>query len=188
MSALIHELLTASADRTPDARAVKFKSEEISYADLRQRVERFAQGLIAAGLQKQQRVAVYLPKRPETVVTIFGAPMAGGVFVPVNPLLKPPQVAHILRDCAVRVLVTSAQRATELATEIEQSPDLRPEEVDRRPESMGRAISNTEITMVCPHSALCDPANGFLCSIGRKEEMISGYRVSPTEAEEVPFA
>ena len=45
MSALIHELLTASADRTPDARAVKFKSEEISYADLRQRVERFAHGL-----------------------------------------------------------------------------------------------------------------------------------------------
>jgi acyl-CoA ligase (AMP-forming) (exosortase A-associated) len=51
--------------------------------------------------------------------------MAGGVFVPVNPLLKPPQVGHILRDCAVRVLVTSAQRATELTDELAQSPELR---------------------------------------------------------------
>ena len=41
---------------------------------------------------------------------MFGAAAAGGVFVPVNPLLKPEQVAYILADCNVRVLVTSADR------------------------------------------------------------------------------
>ena len=41
---------------------------------------------------------------------MFGAAAAGGVFVPVNPLLKPEQVAYILSDCNVRVLVTSADR------------------------------------------------------------------------------
>jgi acyl-CoA synthetase (AMP-forming)/AMP-acid ligase II len=39
---------------------------------------------------------------------MFGAALAGAVFVPVNPLLKPEQVAYILADCNVRVLVTSA--------------------------------------------------------------------------------
>ena len=125
MSALIHELLTASAARCPTARALKFKKTELSYAQLAELTDSFASGLVAAGVARQERVAVYLPKRPETVATIFGATTAGCVFVPVNPLLKPPQVGHILRDCAVRVLVTTAQRLTELADELAQSPELR---------------------------------------------------------------
>ena len=124
MTALIHELLTRSAARTPDACAIKFRKDEVSYGDLAGRIGRFAQGLLVAGLQRQERVAVYLPKRPETVTTIFGATMAGGVFVPVNPLLKPPQVGHILRDCAVKVLVTSAARAADLADELARSPGV----------------------------------------------------------------
>ncbi|HWJ07426.1 MAG TPA: AMP-binding protein, partial [Steroidobacteraceae bacterium] len=125
MTALLHDLLAYSADRTPEVRALKFRTTDVSYAVLATLVERFAGALVSAGLRKQERVGVYLPKRPETVATIFGAPHAGGVFVPINPLLKPPQVGHILRDCNVRVLVTSAQRASELADELRQSPDLR---------------------------------------------------------------
>ena len=125
MTALLHELPIVSADRTPDAAALRFKKSEFSYAQLASLIERFACGLLALGLAKQERVAVYLPKRPETVATIFGTAHAGGVFVPVNPLLKPPQVGHILRDCAVRVLVTSAQRATELVDELAQCAELR---------------------------------------------------------------
>ena len=125
MTALLHELVAHSACRTPDAIALRFKRADLSYGDLETLVERFAGALVGAGLTKQDRVVVYLPKRPETVVTIFGAPAAGGVFVPINPLLKPPQVGHILRDCTVRVLVTSAQRAAELAEELRACRDLR---------------------------------------------------------------
>jgi acyl-CoA synthetase (AMP-forming)/AMP-acid ligase II len=115
MTALLHELLTASAERALDVAALKLKRAEFTYVQVARLGERFASGLRAAGLSKQERVAVYLPKRPETVVTIFGATQAVGVLVPINPLPKPPQVVHILRDRAVRVLVTSAQRAAELA-------------------------------------------------------------------------
>ena len=69
-----------------------------------------AGGLVRVGLRRGERVAVYLEKRVEMVVTAFGTAAAGGVFVPVNPLLKPEQVGYILRDCNVRVLVTSAER------------------------------------------------------------------------------
>ena len=58
--------------------------------------------------ERDDRVAVYLEKRIETVESICGASAAGGVFVPINPLLKPQQVAYILDDCGVRVLVTTA--------------------------------------------------------------------------------
>jgi acyl-CoA ligase (AMP-forming) (exosortase A-associated) len=66
-----------------------------------------------------------LEKRPEFVTAAFGAMRAGAVFVPVNPLLKPEQVGYILRDCNVRVLVTSSVRLEPLAETLAQCPDLR---------------------------------------------------------------
>jgi acyl-CoA synthetase (AMP-forming)/AMP-acid ligase II len=77
------------------------------------------------GLARSERVAVYLDKRFETVIACFGAAAAGGVFVPVNPLLKSEQVGHILRDCNARVLVTSAERLTLLEAALGACPDLR---------------------------------------------------------------
>ena len=68
-------------------------------------------GLTELGLERGDRVAVFLEKRLETVASIFGTSAAGGVFVPVNPLLSPQQVAYILADCDVRVLVTPPARS-----------------------------------------------------------------------------
>jgi len=70
-------------------------------------------------------VAIYLEKRFETVIASFGTVAAGLVFVPVNPLLKPEQVAYILRDCNVGVLVTSPERLTLLQDALTHCPDLR---------------------------------------------------------------
>ncbi len=80
---------------------------------------------MALGLARCDRVAIYLDKRVETVVASFGAPHAGGVFVPINPLLKPEQVAFILQDCNVRVLITSPERLALLPDALAQCPDLR---------------------------------------------------------------
>ena len=111
MAFLLHQLIAHSAQRTPDAPALLCKQETWSYRDLQQQVERVAAGLRALGVERDERVAIYLPKQFETVSAMFGALAAGGVFVPVNPVLKAEQVGHILRDCATRVLVTSADRA-----------------------------------------------------------------------------
>jgi long-subunit acyl-CoA synthetase (AMP-forming) len=54
----------------------------------------------------------------------FGAARAGGAFVPVNPLLKGPQVAHILRDSAASVLVTAAERLADLEPVLDDLPAL----------------------------------------------------------------
>jgi len=124
MTTLLHELIRHSADRRPDAEALRFKHGSRSYGDLASDVAAAANGLMRAGLARQDRVAIYLPKRFETVASFFGATAAGCVFVPVNPLLKPPQVGHILRDCAARLLITTAQRAAELADELAASHDL----------------------------------------------------------------
>lgn len=122
---LLHDLITRAADRSPDARALSHGDDSLSYAALHQDVRRFAGGLSVLGLARGERVAVYLEKRFEAVVASFGTTAAGGVFVPLNPLLKPDQVAYILRDCGVRVLVSTPERHAALGAALSECPELR---------------------------------------------------------------
>jgi acyl-CoA ligase (AMP-forming) (exosortase A-associated) len=121
---VLHELPLIAAERTPHAIALHDGSAAMSYADLAGHIRGFAGTLSALGIRRGDRVAVYLDKRMETVVASFGAPAHGAVFVPINPLLKPDQVAYILNDCDVRVLVTSEERLQSLLPAIAGCPDL----------------------------------------------------------------
>jgi len=124
-STLLPELITESAEHRPDAPALSAGGEARTYATLAQDVASFAEGVVHLGLGRGERLGIYLEKRFETVIGAFGAAAAGGVFVPLNPILKPQQVAYILRDCSVRVLVTSAERLAALDPELDHCPDLR---------------------------------------------------------------
>src|SRR5687768_2399780 len=124
MADLLHELIFKSADRFPGKQALIHQKNRISYAALAEDINSAGVAMLALGLGRSERVAVYLEKRGETVIALFGAAAAGGVFVPVNPLLKPEQVAYILRDCNVRILVTSADRLKLLAPVLPQCHDL----------------------------------------------------------------
>ena len=122
---LLHHLIAASAQRNPDAPALTFAGATQSYAEIDAAIGRFAAGLLALGLERSERVAIYLDKRPETVTAFFGTSAAGGVFVPVNPILKAEQVGYILQDCNVRVLVTSPERFATLCDTLAGCHDLR---------------------------------------------------------------
>jgi len=124
-SVLLPELIAVAAQRAPQAMALTHGEASLSYADLHAQVNQFAAGLMALGITRSERVAIYLEKRFETVIASFGAPAAGAVFVPVNPLLKPEQVAFILQDCNVRVLLTSPERFALLQDHLPSCHDLR---------------------------------------------------------------
>ena len=124
-SFLLPDLISRSAAATPQSFALTYGAMSLTYADLAGQVSAFASGLIQLKLARGERVAIYLEKRFETVIASFGAPAAGLVFVPVNPLLKPEQVAFILQDCNVRVLVTSPERLAGLTDALASCPDLR---------------------------------------------------------------
>lgn len=124
MSELLYDLILQSATRSPDKEAVVHKKRSLTYATLADNIQSVAQGLLNLGLSPNERVAVYLPKQMESVSALFGASLAGGVFVPVNPLLKPEQVGYILQDCNVRTLVTSADRARLLSATLSECHDL----------------------------------------------------------------
>ncbi len=122
---LLHELIAVSADRVPENLALTQGQSHLTYRALQEGVSAFSSGLLQLGLQRGERVAIYLEKRFETVIASFGTPAAGGVFVPLNPLLKAEQVGYILRDCNVRTLVTSPERLALLADTLPACHDLR---------------------------------------------------------------
>lgn len=122
---LLHELLRAAAERDEARPALTRGEQSLSYGELLAACESFAGGLSALGLARGERVGIYLDKRVEFVAAAFGTTAAGGAFVPLNPLLKADQVAHILRDCKVRVLVSSPERLALLAPGLGACHDLR---------------------------------------------------------------
>jgi acyl-CoA ligase (AMP-forming) (exosortase A-associated) len=124
-STLLPDLISYAAGRNASAPALTYGKSTLNYGELQASISRFASGLIGLGLARGERVAIYLEKRFETVIASFGAPAAGGVFVPLNPLLKPEQVGYIMRDCNVRVLVTSPERLTLLREALTDCHDLR---------------------------------------------------------------
>jgi acyl-CoA ligase (AMP-forming) (exosortase A-associated) len=124
MRTRLPDLVAESARRRGDSPALTFAGSTLSYAQLWREIERIAAGLQRVGLQRGERVAVYLDKRLEAVLAMFGASASGGVFVPINPLLRPKQVAHILADCGVRVLVTSTERFALLRDELQQAKSV----------------------------------------------------------------
>lgn len=125
MSSLIQDFIAKSASHAPQMVALREPNGQVDYEVLANQVGQAASLFLSLGLARRERVAVYMDKRIDTVVALFGAAAAGGVFVPVNPLLKPEQVSHILKDCNVRVLITTPERLEMLRVVLAGCHDLR---------------------------------------------------------------
>ena len=148
MRTRLHDLLIEKAEASGSGPAVTYKGATLDYAALADSVLAFAAGLGRLSLERGQRVAVALEKRIETVVAILGTSAADGVFVPVNPILKSPQVSYVLADCDVTVLVTTEQRWLLLAEHVGQLPALEHVVlVDAAPDGPGRAVAPDRVAV-----------------------------------------
>ncbi len=114
MVRVIHDLLIKSTQKFADKPAVFFKDNKMSYQEIYVQSLKLASFLRSRGIQKSNRIAFFLEKRFEKVVTIFGISMAGGVFVPIRKLSHPHQASYIINNCDSKVLITTAQKLNTL--------------------------------------------------------------------------
>lgn len=94
--------------------ALFYEGRELSYGELSLLERAFCRRLKAAGIEAGERVAIYLPNTPEFVVAFLAVLRAGGVVVPVNPLLKNNEIEHILQDSSASYMVASERLLDEL--------------------------------------------------------------------------
>ncbi|HND35530.1 MAG TPA: acyl-CoA ligase (AMP-forming), exosortase A system-associated [Nitrosomonas sp.] len=124
MPHLFHELIYKAANCGAKSEALISQQHRLDYLELAEQTQKLATGFIKIGIARGERLAVYLEKRVEGVTALFAASAAGGVFVPINPLLKAEQVSYILSDCNVRILVTSISRFNLLKSVLTNCHDL----------------------------------------------------------------
>lgn len=116
MDYLIHHMLATSSERFPKKEALVYGKERLTFQDMAMLTGRIGRGLQRLGLQRGDRVGIYLDPSIPQVISFFGISLAGGVFVPINPFLLPEQVVHIINDCEIKFLLTSGEK-------LKQSPD-----------------------------------------------------------------
>ncbi|HEX8390772.1 MAG TPA: amino acid adenylation domain-containing protein, partial [Longimicrobium sp.] len=105
---LFPERFARQAARTPGAVALVHGAEQVTYAELDARANRLAHRLAALGVGPEVCVGLHLPRTPEMVVAMLAVLKAGGAYVPLDARLPADRIAHVLRDCAARVLLSRA--------------------------------------------------------------------------------
>ncbi|HEX7332371.1 MAG TPA: amino acid adenylation domain-containing protein [Pyrinomonadaceae bacterium] len=102
----LHELITAQAERTPNAIALKFDKQVVSYRELNHRATQLAHHLRTLGVGPDVLVSIFMERSVEMVVALLAVLKAGGAYVPIDPAYPPERVAFILEDTAAPVLLT----------------------------------------------------------------------------------
>ncbi|HEX6701788.1 MAG TPA: amino acid adenylation domain-containing protein [Gaiellaceae bacterium] len=104
----LSQLIEEQVERTPDAPAVAFGREELSYRELNERANRLAHRLRALGVGPEERVGVFCERSPELVVALLAVLKSGGAYVPVDPAYPEERIRFMLEDAQPRVVVTTA--------------------------------------------------------------------------------
>lgn len=112
----LHDLLGNATEHDPSKTAVIDGSEQYTYEDLNRHSASLAAALQDAGVDRGDRVAVYLEKSWESIVAMLAASRAGAAYVNLNPLFKAPQVEYIARDCGARVAIADSQKLEDVAS------------------------------------------------------------------------
>lgn len=110
MIQIIPELVATQAKKNPDNLALADARGWLNYEQLQQSIIDTASAMQQLELAPRQRVAIFLPKVTEAVIAMFATSCMGGIFVPINPILKAKQVQHIISDCDAQLLVTNNAR------------------------------------------------------------------------------
>lgn len=122
---LVQDFLERSVNRLPDKIALICNGKSLSYAEINEQANRLANQLKAQGLERGDRVALYLPNSVELAIAIFAALKAGGVFVPINHTTKEDKLTYILNNCQAKVLLTSGKQISLVRQLIDKVPSLK---------------------------------------------------------------
>ncbi len=122
---LVNNFLEDSAERFPDKVALVCGGQRLTYAQIDEQANRVANGLLELGVQRGDRVAVWLPNAVETVVAIFAILKAGATFTVINATTKYDKLAYVLNNCAASALFAPGRHDEQVAQLFEDVPSLR---------------------------------------------------------------
>ncbi|UXY50549.1 non-ribosomal peptide synthetase [Pseudomonas tohonis] len=116
----VHQLIETQVQRTPDAPALAFGAETLSYAELNRRANRLAHALIARGVGPDSLVGIAVERSIEMVVGLLAILKAGGAYVPLDPEYPAERLAYMLDDSGVKLLLSQSHLELPLAEDVQR--------------------------------------------------------------------
>ncbi|RWO20570.1 MAG: amino acid adenylation domain-containing protein, partial [Mesorhizobium sp.] len=113
----IHELFEQQVQKAPEAVALVFEDERLSYGELNARANRLAHHLIGLGVRPDQPVAICLERSPAMVVGLLAILKAGGAYLPLDPAYPCARLRQVVDDAAPRLLLCDAAGRAALGAE-----------------------------------------------------------------------
>jgi amino acid adenylation domain-containing protein len=104
-SELLSDWLRRTAAATPDAQAIIEETRVTRFRDLFEQAASLAVRFVERGVQKQDRIALVLPKTTEAIVSVFASLLAGAIYVPIHPQWPKERIEATLSDCAARLVI-----------------------------------------------------------------------------------
>ncbi|WP_432407296.1 amino acid adenylation domain-containing protein [Wukongibacter sp. M2B1] len=105
----VHNLFEEQVMRIPEAVAVVFGDEEITYKGLNQRANQLARRLRKEGVRPNDCVGIMVEKSIEMIVGILGIIKAGGAYVPIDPMYPEARIGYMINDCEAKVMLTDGK-------------------------------------------------------------------------------
>ena len=121
----VEEFLEQSAHRFGNKTALGTGDQRLTYAEIEAQCNRLARALVAEGIERGDRVAIYLENSAEAVISIFGILKAGAVFLVVNPTTKAEKLTYILNNCRAAGLITHAGKTGAIQDCLRETSHLR---------------------------------------------------------------
>ncbi len=121
---LLGEALLISAKKNPGKIAIITREKEFSYAALKESALKLSAYLIDSGIQKGERIAIYMSNSWESIVAVYATTLSGGVFLFINPQTKANKLQYILNDCSATICIAEGSLSNEISQALENAPTI----------------------------------------------------------------
>lgn len=143
---LVNDFLLNSFYDFPDKEALVYSKERFTYEELNKKAENLSNFLLSLNILKSDRVIIFLENSVESVVSIFGILNAGGVFIVVNPLVKPKKLQYMINDSQTKILITDQQHFDQIKNVMNACPSLQTILlVDKKGEESNYDLENIDV-------------------------------------------
>jgi amino acid adenylation domain-containing protein len=164
----VHRLIERQVEQTPDAIALVFEDQQLSYAELNTRANQLAHRLIKLGIGPETRVGIAVERSIEMVVGLLAILKAGGAYVPLDPEYPAERLAYMIEDSGVTLLLTQSHLQDRLTRLLTERAALEPGSQTRKNLEAGLGIAPT--VSRDPHSSLTE---GALAGVAQVERAVS---------------
>lgn len=145
MAFLLHQLLSESAAKYPDKEAIVFRDQSMTYAELERETNKLAHTLSGIGVDRGERVGIYMNRCITSIVAVFGILKAGATYVPIDPMSPPSRLSYIMNKCGIKFLLTFQEKLTNIERVFPENSPLESILIMNGSDSGSRSLGSTKL-------------------------------------------